>query len=63
MVTPGDPGGTDDAQDAVIPEDLPTTGWAPGGLVILGGIVLVFGVAALSSDLGRRNRQKKGDMR
>ena len=59
VVTPEDPSGTSDAQDTVFPEVLPSTGWAPRGLLILGALILLFGVGAMSTDLGRRNRHKK----
>ena len=50
-----------DVPDVVFPEELPQTGWRANTIPLIGGVVLLLGVAALSTDLTRRNRQKKGE--
>ena len=60
IVNPSNPTGTEDVLDVLIPEELPVTGWRVGGITLIAGIILLFGVGAITMSSNRRQRKHGG---
>lgn len=59
-MNPSNPTGTEDVLDVLIPEELPVTGWRVGGITLIAGIILLFGVGAITMSSNRRQRKHGG---
>ena len=60
IVTPDNPTGTEDVLDVLIPEELPSTGWHVGIITVVAGLILLFGVGAMTMSSNRRQRKNGG---
>lgn len=60
VVNPDNPTGTEDVLDVLFPDELPATGWRIGGVTFIAGLVLLFGVGAITLSSNRRQRRNGG---